>query len=205
MFSAIDRYGLRASSWWMITIPARSESRMPREGDRRALVDDLALVGAVGVDPGQHLHQGRLPGAVLAADGVHLAALDGQVDVLQCLDPGKVLVMSPSPGCGRSAGSSSCAPSALEVIRAAAGAAAAARERSRGLFALLDLLLGVVAGVDDLLDQVVLGDDHRLVQEGRHDLDLVVVGLGVVDLRLLCRSAPRPPSPPPCCRACGCP
>ena len=29
MFSAIDRNGLSASSWWMITMPDFSESRMP--------------------------------------------------------------------------------------------------------------------------------------------------------------------------------
>ena len=40
-----------------------------------ALEEDLAAVGAVRVDPGEHLHQGRLPGAVLAADAVDLAAL----------------------------------------------------------------------------------------------------------------------------------
>ncbi|RAO16843.1 hypothetical protein LUPAC07_03011 [Micromonospora noduli] len=30
MFSAIDRYGTRASSWWMMTMPLASLSRMPR-------------------------------------------------------------------------------------------------------------------------------------------------------------------------------
>ena len=29
MFSAIERYGLSASSWWMMTMPDFSESRMP--------------------------------------------------------------------------------------------------------------------------------------------------------------------------------
>src|SRR6478609_4011780 len=47
----------------------------------RAVEVDLAAVGAVRVDPGEHLHQGRLPGAVLAADAVDLAALNIEVHV----------------------------------------------------------------------------------------------------------------------------
>src|SRR5690606_35790756 len=39
--------------------------------------DDLTLVRAVRVDAGQHLHQRRLPGAVLTADGVDLTAAHG--------------------------------------------------------------------------------------------------------------------------------
>ena len=31
MFSAIDRYGTSASSWWMMTIPTCSLSRMPEK------------------------------------------------------------------------------------------------------------------------------------------------------------------------------
>ena len=56
-----------------------------------ALVDDVALVGAVGVHPGQHLHQGGLAGAVLAADRVDLAGVDGQRDLGQCADTGELL------------------------------------------------------------------------------------------------------------------
>ena len=56
-----------------------------------ALVVDLALVGAVGIDPAQHLHQRRLPGAVLADQGVDLGGLDRQVDVGERLDAGECL------------------------------------------------------------------------------------------------------------------
>ena len=44
---------------------------------------DLALIAAVWVDPAEHLHQGRLPGAVLPADGMDLAVPDGEVDIAQ--------------------------------------------------------------------------------------------------------------------------
>ena len=56
-----------------------------------ALVADVAVVAAVRIDAGQHLHQRRLAGAVLADDGVDVAALDHQVDVLQRLDARKRL------------------------------------------------------------------------------------------------------------------
>src|SRR5690606_32425434 len=58
------------------------------------------------------------------------------------------------------------------------------RTRRRSL-PLLDLLLGVVPAVDEQLGDVARVDDVRLEQVGRHDLDAVVVGLGVVRLRLL--------------------
>ena len=61
------------------------------EADRLAVQDDLAVVAARRVDPGQHLHQGGLPGAVLAADRVDLAAPYGERDVLQRGDPGEGL------------------------------------------------------------------------------------------------------------------
>ncbi len=37
--------------------------------------------------PGDHLHQGRLPGSVLAEQGVHFAGVDAEVDPGECLDP----------------------------------------------------------------------------------------------------------------------
>ena len=54
------------------------DAEMLAVGDARkaaflALKDDLPLVGAVGVDAAQDFHQGRLAGAVLAADRVDLA------------------------------------------------------------------------------------------------------------------------------------
>src|SRR5690606_10787320 len=61
------------------------------EGAALPVEVDLALVRAVRVDAGEHLHQRRLAGAVLAADGVDLTAPHGQVDVLQRLDAGERL------------------------------------------------------------------------------------------------------------------
>ena len=91
MFSAIDSSGTSASSWWMMTMPTCSLSRDAGEPALLALEDDLALVGAVRVDAREHLHQRRLAGAVLAADGVDLARLDREVDVAQRLDAGERL------------------------------------------------------------------------------------------------------------------
>src|SRR5690606_23631674 len=51
-----------------------------------ALVDDLAVIAAAGVNPAQHLHQGGFAGAILAHDGVDFAFPHVQVDVRQRLD-----------------------------------------------------------------------------------------------------------------------
>ena len=91
MFSVMDSSGISASSWWMMTMPACSLARMSLNCWTSALVDDVAVVGAVRVDPGQHLHQGGLAGAVLAADGVDLAGLDPEADLRQRLDAGELL------------------------------------------------------------------------------------------------------------------
>ena len=61
------------------------------EGDFLAFEDDVAVVRAVRVDARQHLHESRLAGAVLAADGVDLAALDLEVDVRECFHAGEGL------------------------------------------------------------------------------------------------------------------
>ncbi|OIQ89529.1 hypothetical protein GALL_286070 [mine drainage metagenome] len=50
------------------------------------LEDDVALVGAVRVDAREHLHEGGLAGAVLAADRVDLSPRDVECHILQCLD-----------------------------------------------------------------------------------------------------------------------
>jgi len=52
---------------------------------------DFALIGAVGVDAAQHLHERGFPGAVLAAEGVDFAFPHLQVDVVQRRDAGKPL------------------------------------------------------------------------------------------------------------------
>ena len=91
MFSAIESCGHSASSWWMMTMPRCSLSRMSANahGSPSKLISPV--VGAVRVHPRQHLHQRRLAGAVLAADRVDLAAAHRQVDVLQRLDAGEGL------------------------------------------------------------------------------------------------------------------
>ena len=61
------------------------------ELDHLVLEDDVALVGAVRIDPGEHLHQGGLASPVLAADRVDLATRDLEGDVLQGLDAGEGL------------------------------------------------------------------------------------------------------------------
>ena len=61
------------------------------EGDHVAVVMDLPRVGAVRVDPGQHLHQRRLPRPVLTADRVDLATLHLEVHVLEGLDSRELL------------------------------------------------------------------------------------------------------------------
>ena len=50
-----------------------------------AAVDDIPLVCTVGIDAGEHVHQGGLTGPVFAADGHDLAALDLEVYVVQGL------------------------------------------------------------------------------------------------------------------------
>ena len=55
------------------------------------LVNDVPGVGAVGVDPREHLHQGRFPGAVLTADGVDLAGLHPQAHIGQSFNAGEFL------------------------------------------------------------------------------------------------------------------
>lgn len=61
--------------------------------ERTALAaeSDLALVTPVRMDSAENLHQGRLTGAVLPAEGVHFALRDGQGDVRERLDAGEGL------------------------------------------------------------------------------------------------------------------
>ena len=44
---------------------------------------DADAAGILGIDPGEDLDQRRLAGAVLAHEGVHLAGLETEIDVLQ--------------------------------------------------------------------------------------------------------------------------
>lgn len=54
-----------------------------------AVIDDAAVVVAVGIDAAQHFHQGRLAGAVLADQGMDLALPDGEIDAVQRLHAGE--------------------------------------------------------------------------------------------------------------------
>src|ERR1700683_1730100 len=72
------------------------DAEMLAVGDARKaaflpLKDDLPFIGTVRVNPAQHLHQGRLAGAVLAADRMDLAFADSKIDIAQRDDAGKNL------------------------------------------------------------------------------------------------------------------
>ena len=65
------------------------------EVDLLALPGDGALVGLV--HAGEHLDEGRLAGAVLAREAVHLAGADVEVDPAERDHPGKRFTMSAMP------------------------------------------------------------------------------------------------------------
>ena len=75
----------------MMTMPLASLSLRLLNCDFLALEDDVAVVRAVRVDARQHFHESGLACAVLAADGVDLAALDLEVDVRECFHAGEGL------------------------------------------------------------------------------------------------------------------
>ena len=56
-----------------------------------ALEDDVAGVAACRMHPRQHVHQRRLAGAVLTADGVDLPGMDGDGDVRESLHSRELL------------------------------------------------------------------------------------------------------------------
>jgi hypothetical protein len=56
-----------------------------------ALVDDLPVIAAGGINPAQHLHQGGFAGAVLTHDGVDLGLADIEVHIRQRLHAGEGL------------------------------------------------------------------------------------------------------------------
>src|ERR1700729_710378 len=72
------------------------DAEMLAVGDARKpafqrLKDDLPFIRTVRVNPAQHLHQGRLAGAILTADRVNLALADRKIDIAQRDDSGKSL------------------------------------------------------------------------------------------------------------------
>ena len=66
--------------WWTMPMPAAMASRGLRKVRGHAVDEDLALVRLQ--QAVELVHQGGLAGAVLAEQGVDLAGLDGQVDVV---------------------------------------------------------------------------------------------------------------------------
>ena len=79
-FSATVRSGSRLNSWWMIPMPAACASRgLPEVDGRGRRARSVPAVRRV--HPGDDLHEGRLAGAVLADDGVHLTRPHVEVDV----------------------------------------------------------------------------------------------------------------------------
>ena len=91
MFSVIDRCGIRASSWWMMTMPFCSLSRMPWKRHSSPLKKNSPSYDAVGVHARDDLHQRGLAGAVLADQGMDLARADREADVLERLDARELL------------------------------------------------------------------------------------------------------------------
>ncbi len=80
-------------SWWIMTIPRSSESRMLLKRHGAPLVNDLAFVAAMRVDTAQHTSSGSTYQHRLAADGVYNPGATSIVTFLQCLDSGEVLVI----------------------------------------------------------------------------------------------------------------
>src|SRR6476660_753318 len=70
----------------MMMMPAPSLSEMVanlRPGPPRALEDDLAVIAAMRIDSGQHLHQGRFAGTVLAHHRVDFGRHDCEIHIRQ--------------------------------------------------------------------------------------------------------------------------
>ena len=84
MFSATVNSSKSTVSWWMAVTPASMAACGVREGHRLAVDQDLAFVRAV--DAGQDLDEGRFAGAVLADQRGDLARIEGDADVVECLD-----------------------------------------------------------------------------------------------------------------------
>ncbi len=79
--------------WWTMLIPRSIASDGPAIVDRLAVEQDLPLVRAR--QTVEDVHEGRLAGAVLAQQGVDLAAAHVQVDVVVGDDPGIALGDAP--------------------------------------------------------------------------------------------------------------
>ena len=89
MFSSTVIASNSEKCWNTMPMPSLRAARGLEMRDRRAVEEDLALVGRE--DAVDHLDQGRLAGAVLAEQRVDLAGLDVEVDVVVGAHAGKGL------------------------------------------------------------------------------------------------------------------
>ena len=80
MFSATERFGSRSISWYTVLMPAELRVVGRREAHQLAVEPQLALVEREGA--GDRLDEGRLAGAVLAHERVHLAREHAEVDAV---------------------------------------------------------------------------------------------------------------------------
>ncbi len=80
-FSAIDMFGKRLSSWWMMPMPCAIASRGLPMLDGLVVEQDRARARLLGA--GEDLHEGRLAGAVLTDEDVDLASEGLEVDALE--------------------------------------------------------------------------------------------------------------------------
>src|SRR4051794_12374747 len=169
MFSAIERYGDSASSWWMMTMPAASESLMERNSTGSPLITIWPSNVPCGYTPDSTFISVDLP----APFSPQIAWTDPSSTLIEtscsALTPGKDFEM-------------------FCISRIVLAMVSLAREGGPGRLlpartpvrpVLLEVGLLVVAAVDQDLLVVVLGHDDRLEQVARDDLHLVVVALGV--------------------------
>ena len=89
MFSATVNTGMSWKCWCTMPMPAAIASAELVELHRLRREPDLAGVGLV--QPEHDVHQRALAGAVLAEQAVHLALVQGEVDVLVGDDAGEAL------------------------------------------------------------------------------------------------------------------
>ena len=89
MFSATVIVSTSMKCWWTMPMPSAMASCGRRMRADLAVDENLAAVGRV--EAVGDAHRGRLPGAVLADDGVDGAGLDRDVDAVVGEDPAESL------------------------------------------------------------------------------------------------------------------
>ncbi len=89
MFSATEWGGTSMKCWWTMPMPCAMASCGDRKDTRWPLDEDLT--GLRPIQPRQDVHQGALPGAVLAEQRVHLALPAGEIHAVVGQHAGKAL------------------------------------------------------------------------------------------------------------------